>query len=120
MAGALAAGLAVGCGDSSTETGGPSTGTEPAPGQAPIGASAKSCDANAAAAAALRATGITCDEAREVLYGWQREPACALPRGASRGSCLARSYRCQSVHSGRGLAVSCAREDQSIAFLAKP
>lgn len=90
------------------------------PGIGPIGASAKSCDAYTADAEVLHATGIACDQARQVLYGWQRQPSCALPGGASRGSCLTRSYRCQSVRTARGLAISCSRQGQSIAFIAKP
>jgi hypothetical protein len=109
---ALAAILA-GCGDSSSPD--QSTGSK-----APAGASATSCDTHATEVESLRATEISCDQARQVMYGWQREPTCAVPAGASRGSCLTRSYRCQAVRAGRGLAVSCAREGQSIAFLAKP
>ncbi len=117
---ALAALLAVGCGGSSTETGGTGTVTEVAPGKSPLGAGATSCDAYATDAEGLRATGIACDQARQVLYGWQREPSCSLPGGVSRGSCLTRSYRCQAVRGDRGLAVSCSRQGQSIAFIAKP
>lgn len=119
---ALAAVLAAGCGGSSVETDGSSTGTvtEVTPGRAPIGASTKSCDAYATDAEGLRATGIACDQARQVLYGWQREPSCALPGGASRSSCSIGSYRCQAVRSDRGLAVSCSRPGKSIAFIAKP
>lgn len=116
---ALAAALAVGCGDPSVETDGSRTGTatEVVPDRAPVGATAKRCDAYATDAEGLRATGVACGQARQVLYGWQREPSCALPSGASRGSCLTRSYRCQSVRSDRGLAVTCARPGQSIAFI---
>ncbi len=125
----LAAVLAVGCGDSSVETDGTGTvtGVVPVPGhrggngsRAPIGASARSCDADATNAKSLRASGIACDQARQVVRGWQRERSCALPSGASRGSCQARSYRCQTARTDRGLAVSCSRQGQSIAFLAKP
>lgn len=118
---ALAAALAVGCGGSS---GGGSTAgeTNPSPTRgstAPIGAAAKSCDSHATDAEALRATGISCDQARQVMDGWQREVSCAPSAGASRGSCLARSYRCQATRTDRGLAVSCSRAGQSIAFIAR-
>jgi hypothetical protein len=116
---ALTAGLAAGCGDASSDGGGTGPVTEVAPGKAPIGASAKTCDAYAADAEGLRATGIPCNQARQVLAGWLREPSCSLPSGSARGSCLTRSYRCQSVRGDRGLAVSCSRPGQSIAFLAK-
>jgi hypothetical protein len=114
----LAAALIMGCGDSSTGRG-DSTAVRPA-GKAPIGAGAKSCDTYAADAKSLRATGIPCDQARQVMYGWRRARSCSLPSGASRGSCLSRSYRCQSARTDRGLLVSCSRQGQSIAFLAKP
>ena len=51
------------------------------------------------------------------MYDWQRERSCSPPAGASRDSCLTRSYRCQAARTDRGLAVSCAREGQSIAFI---
>jgi hypothetical protein len=108
----------AGCGSSSIETDGSRIGTVTS--IAPVGASAKSCDTHATDAESLRATEIPCDQARQVMYGWQREPTCSIEAGASRSSCLTRSYRCQAVRAGRGLAVSCAREGQSIAFLAKP
>jgi hypothetical protein len=92
------------------------TGASP-PASAPIGAGARSCDSEAGAG--LRATGIPCDQARQVMHGWQREGSCALPRGASRGGCLTRSYRCQAVRGGHGTAVSCARAGQSIAFVVR-
>ena len=109
----LAAALVAGCGDSSSEE-------TSVPPKAPAGATAKSCDTDAADAEGLRATGIACDQARQVLYGWQRQHSCSLPNGASRGSCLTRSYRCQAVRGDRGLAISCARAGQSVAFISKP
>jgi hypothetical protein len=121
-----AAALAVGCGDTSIETDGSRTGTvtsvAPLPqrsSKAPPGASAKSCDSYAADAGGLRATGIGCDQARQVMYRWQRERSCALPSGASRGGCRTSSYRCQAVRTDRGTAVACARPGRSIAFVAK-
>lgn len=113
--------LAVGCGDSSTETGGSRTATvTEVPDRAPAGARAQNCDTYATDAGALRATGISCDQARRVLYAWQRERSCRLPGGTSRGSCRTRSYRCQAVRGDRGLAVSCSRPGRSLAFLARP
>lgn len=108
----LATVLSAGCGKSPPDKTG-------APPRAPVGAGAKSCEAHAAGAESLRATGISCDRARQVAYGWQREPSCSPPSGASRSSCLTRSYRCQATRTDRGLAVSCAREGQSIAFVSK-
>jgi hypothetical protein len=117
----LAAMLLAGCGRSSVTTG--ETRTDEAqtalPDKVPIGASAKSCDSYSTDAGSLRATGIACEQARQTMYGWQRKRSCSLPSGASRGSCPIRSYRCEAVRTDRGLAVSCARKGQSVAFLAK-
>ena len=122
----LSAGLVAGCGGSSVETEG--TRIETSPGEVqlpesggpPIGAGAESCDSDAVDAGSLRATNVSCDQARQAMDGWRRERSCSLPSGASRGGCLTRSYRCQSVRTDRGLAVSCSRAGASIAFLAKP
>lgn len=107
----LAVALVAGCGSSTEES---STATS-----APVGASAESCETFAADAEALQATGIRCEQARQVMYGWQRQPSCALPAAASRGSCRVRSYSCQALRADRGLAVSCARPGESLAFLAR-
>ena len=118
----VSAALLAGCGSSADEGSPPSAGTRapssPSSG-APVGGAARSCAALAADAEALRATGVPCDRARQVLHGWQREPACALPASGSRGGCLIRSYRCQAVRADRGIAVSCARAGESVAFLAQ-
>jgi hypothetical protein len=123
---ALSTALPAGCGGSSPSdegsTSGGSTRGETAPppnGGAPAGAIAKSCEAHSEDAGALRATGIPCDQARQVMYGWQRERSCPPAGGASRSSCLTRSYRCQSARTDRGLAVSCSRSGESVAFIAK-
>ena len=114
----LAAALLGGCGDSSSNQG--ATQTEKAQTDtAPAGAAARSCEAHSADAAALRATEIPCDQARQAMHDWQREPSCPLPAGASRGSCLTRSYRCLATRTARGVAVSCSRAGQSVAFTAR-
>jgi len=114
--------LLSGCGSSadegSTAGDGGSTQTAPSTG-APPGAAAKSCETFVADAEDLRATNIPCEQARQVVYGWQREPSCALAAGSSRGGCLTRSYRCQAVRAERGVAVSCARAGESLAFIAR-
>jgi hypothetical protein len=119
----LAALVVAGCGGSSSDQGsGSGATTQPEsspPGGAPAGAGAKSCETFATDAEALRATDIPCDQARRVMYGWQRESSCALPGGASRGGCLTRSYRCQAVRTDRGTAVSCSRAGESIAFVVR-
>jgi hypothetical protein len=127
---ALAA-LPAGCGSSSEETGGARTGTvtSEAPAgsggdggsgpSAPIGASARSCPIHTPGAEALRATGISCNQARQVVSGWQRRGSCSSPAGASRTSCLTRSYRCLGARTDRGLAVSCSRAGESIGFIVR-
>jgi hypothetical protein len=123
----LAAALLGGCGSSSPPSRqGTSGGSEgagaPVPKRqaaAPAGAGVQSCETDAADAAALRAVGVSCGQARRVMFAWQRSRACA-PGGASRSGCGARSYRCQATRSARGLAVDCARPGASIAFTVKP
>ena len=107
----LAALAAAGCGGSASEEGSSSG--------APVGAAAKSCETDAVDAGALRATGVSCDRARQVMYGWQRQGSCSAPPGASRVSCTTRSYRCTGARTDRGTAVSCARPGRSIAFIAE-
>jgi hypothetical protein len=118
---ALAAALLAGCGGSSSGNG--STGSSTAPrgssSTAPIGASARSCETHAVDARSLRATGVSCGQARQVMFGWQRDARCAGPQGASRSACTTRSYRCLSTTTERGIAVSCSRPGQAIAFIAK-
>ena len=117
---ALAAALLAGCGGSS-DSGSTGSGTAPRAGTstAPAGASARACETEASDAEALRATAVSCSEARQVMFAWQRADACGTPTGASRSACGIRSYRCLSAASGRGVAVSCARPGHSIAFIAK-
>jgi hypothetical protein len=119
----LAALLWTGCGGSSSDSTAPASTDRGAPeptGKAPIGSVAKSCETFSADIESLRATAIPCDRSRQVIYVWQRQRSCGLAAGASRGSCLTRSYRCQAVRVDRGLAVSCSRRPgESIAFLAR-
>jgi hypothetical protein len=126
---ALAAGLLAGCGGSSD--GGSSSGTgagagtgtregaPPAQGspEAPAGASAQACAVGGAGS--LRATGVSCAEAKSVLLAWQAAGECAGAPGASHSSCSVGGYRCIGARTGRGLAVSCAQPGRSIAFVAK-
>ncbi|MGV1047084.1 MAG: hypothetical protein ACOYD4_00975 [Solirubrobacterales bacterium] len=118
----LAASLA-GCGGSSPGTGSTATGSTAAPqggaATAPAGASAQSCETQAVDAEALRATGASCEEARQVMFAWQRDSGCAGSAGASHAACTVRSYRCIATRADRGLAVSCAGPGRSIAFIAK-
>jgi hypothetical protein len=127
---ALAAALLAGCGGSSSSNDGSRVLTRQlhtslqhsgrGGNQASLsGASARSCDSGAVDAAGLRAVGVSCGRARQMMYSWQRERSCATPSGASRTSCSSRSYRCLGARTDRGVAVSCSRPGESVAFLAK-
>lgn len=125
----LAAALAFGCGSSGGgdgTSGAPATETAPPARegyrggrQAPAGAASRSCETRAVDAGRLRATAVSCDEARRVMLAWQRAEGCGLIGDASRGSCAVRSYRCLSTKTGRGVSVSCSQSGRSIAFLAR-
>ena len=119
----LAATAMTGCGGSSSSSESTANRSMAAPqggaARAPAGASAQICDTRAVDAEALRATAVSCDDARRVLFAWQRASACAGSRGASHSACTVRSYRCIGSRTDRGLAVSCAGPGRSIAFIAK-
>lgn len=119
---ALAAAVLGGCGGSS-ESDSTETGQSAAPrggaATAPAGASAKSCDVRVAGVEGLRATGISCGEARAVLLAWQRDDGCVGSQGISHIACTVRSYRCIATRTDRGLAVGCARPGRSLAFISK-
>lgn len=120
---ACAAALAVGCGDSGDDAEPGSTATAPgaAQGSAPPGASARHCQGANGTAGSLRATNISCEEARLLVAGWLRQDGCAPADGASRSSCrLEGAYDCLTVATDRGLSVSCARPGHSLAFTVKP
>jgi hypothetical protein len=126
---ALALALLAGCGSSSDEGGESGTGTPGARAQppaadaggpsAPIGASVRSCGIPSSDAEALRATGISCDQARRVAHSWEQRSSCSSPPGASRTSCLTRSYRCLGTRTDRGIVVSCSRKGRSIGFVVR-
>lgn len=112
--------LAAGCGGGgsggSNSTAAPQGGGEPkeatAP-NAPAGSEVTECGQG------LRATAVDCDTADRIERRWEKHRSCALPDGASRGSCAIGSFRCQAVRTGDGVAVSCAHPGGDIAFIAK-
>jgi hypothetical protein len=116
------------CGSSSEETtgGGDSAPTAPAnPSQppassssAPGGVEATACG-SVGSATRVRATGVACARARKLASAWSAAENCTIPKGASRGSCRVSGTVCLSTVSGRGIAVSCAKPDQSVAFIAR-
>lgn len=119
---ALAATLAVGCGDSSSRdsnAGGTASSPPASTSTAPAGASAHACPLDAGGAERLRATGVSCGEAQRLALAWNRSEACASPAGASRSGCTVRSYRCLAAATDRGLSVGCSRRGRSVAFIVR-
>jgi hypothetical protein len=120
----LAAALLAGCGGSSspaggsTETGSGASSQTGAP-HAPVGASARNCDTGSADVEALRVVGVPCGRAQQVMLAWRGAHSCAPGNGTSRTSCSARSYRCLSARTSRGIVVGCSRPAESIAFIVK-
>lgn len=119
----LAAALLAGCGageDSGTTSGegGAATDAPASPG-APPGAEAVLCRPHTSDADELRATGVGCPRARELMFRWQGSERCAPPPGISRSGCTISSYRCQATVADRGISVSCSRPGRSVAFLAQ-
>lgn len=116
----VAAAVLVGCGSSDESSYGDRPGDDrgDAP-SGPPGASAQSCPGDAAGIAELRVTGVGCAAGEEVAAGWTGDASCASPPDASRFACTVRGYRCLGAATDRGIAVSCARPNRSIAFLAK-
>jgi hypothetical protein len=93
----------VGCGGSSSS---------PTELKAPAGSKVVSCKTGG-----LRATAVDCASARKVMTGWQHSHACALGQGESRRACSVSGFRCQSVRTGEGVSVSCARPGEAVAFI---
>jgi hypothetical protein len=103
----LAAAMVAGCGGGSS-----SSTTKP---KAPAGSKVAACDPGG-----LRATAVDCASARKVMSGWEADGACALSKDESRGACSVDGFRCQSVQTGKGVSVSCARPGEAVAFIPKP
>jgi hypothetical protein len=105
--------LVAGCGGGSSSSTAPSRSAKPS---GPAGSRVVACKGTGAAAA-LRATAVDCASARAVMRGWGHVGACALATGESRGACSVSGFRCQSVRTGKGVSVSCARPGEAIAFI---
>jgi hypothetical protein len=112
------AALLGGCGSSSDDsTGGGATASPPAStSTAPAGASAHECGRYIGGVRALRATGLSCADARHLAYFWVTERTCRPASGASRSACALGTYRCVATATGRGYSVSCAHPGRSVAF----
>jgi hypothetical protein len=111
----FAAACLAGCGDSSSD--GDKPGRTP---KSPAGASARVCGTPADGVLNLRATGVSCSAARQVVESWQGDRRCSQAGAASRSSCMTGSYRCLGASTDRGTAVSCSRAGESIAFVVEP
>jgi hypothetical protein len=120
----LAALLAAGCGSGSstvTTTHEPSE-TERARqsgAEGPSGVTALVCRHPGEDAVLLRVIGVSCAKGKSVAAGWHSNSKCAPAAGQSRSACTVEGYRCLTAVAGRGLAVTCARPQRSIAFLAE-
>lgn len=99
------------------QDGPPATATQSV-GEAPIGASARECNAQRPAFRDLRATGLDCAAARTVVFAWARSGACR-PTG-SRSACSVKGYRCLATRAGGGVSVDCSRPGRSLSFFARP
>jgi hypothetical protein len=119
--------LVAGCGGEgsggSNSTAAPAGGGTPnkatAP-NAPAGSKVVACEESAEGMEGLRATAVDCGTAERIMRRWAKHRSCTLPDGASRGSCALGGFRCQTVKSGDGEAVSCARPGGDIAFIVHP
>lgn len=112
-----AAALAAGCGPSD-DSGGGDPAADRAP-SAPPGATARSCPDSPPGTEELRVTEVGCDAGEAVAAAWAGDPNCSSPAGESRFTCAVRGYRCLGAATDRGIAVSCARPNRSIAFVAR-
>lgn len=124
----IAAALAVGCGsDESSETTSGRSGTETTQAhesgaggaKSPVGVRARSCTVTASDYEMLRVTGVDCRAGAKVAAGWTEGPGCRPAPGESRAACSVGEFRCLTAAVGRGLAVTCARPERSVAFIAK-
>jgi hypothetical protein len=119
--------LVAGCGGGSS--GGSNTTAPPASGgspkkatapNAPAGSKVVACRESAAEVEGLRAAAVDCGTAHRITRRWENHRSCALAEGASRGSCSLGGFRCQTVRTGDGTAVSCARPGGDVSFVVKP
>jgi hypothetical protein len=115
----LAAALLAGCGSSSDEAGSTKAPPKGSDSSAPAGASAHACAIDAGGVSGLRVTAVSCGKGQKVAIVWQRDATCRPPASGSQAGCTVAGYRCIATATDRGLAVSCARPDHSIAFTAK-
>ncbi len=117
----LAVLLVAGCGSggSSETTSGAETapaGTSTAP-EAPTGVTSRACRNAGRETLLLRVTNVACAKGASIAAVWHSNPKCRPAAGQSRSACSVEGFRCLTTTAGRGLAVTCARPAQSIAFI---
>lgn len=116
----LAALLIAGCGggSSGTTSGAETTpaGTSTAP-EAPTGIRSRACKTGGEETLLLRVTNVGCARGASVAALWRSNPGCSPAPGQSRSACTVDGFRCLTSIAGRGLAVTCARPERSIAFI---
>jgi hypothetical protein len=125
----LAVALASGCGsDESDQSTAPrGTGTETTRGEtnraqqsaAPVGVRARPCRDNGDQSRQLRVTGVECRKGERVAAGWGENRSCRPAAEESRSACSVGEFRCLATAVGRGLSVTCARPQRSIAFIVR-
>jgi hypothetical protein len=103
LAAVLCAAALAGCGGGGDSTGGGTEGTGVTQSGEPAGATSEACGPNE-----LKATGISCDEAKAISTAWHAAPGCAVIAGGSHGTCKIKGYLCIAAAVGKGTVVSCA------------
>jgi hypothetical protein len=122
--------LVAGCGGGSSSTapeensGGPPQGVHATGGgkkatapNAPAGSKVVACKERRIETRGLRASAVDCGTARKTMRDWVSSHACT-PGEGSRSSCSLDGFRCQAVRVDQGAAVSCARPDADVAWIA--
>ncbi len=121
----LGAALLAGCGSNGSSDSTAQSGSETTQAQesdsgsasGPVGVRARSCKGGDGYQL-LRVTGVDCATGARVASGWSGDSSCRPPNGQSRSTCAVGEYRCLAATVDRGLAVSCARPERAIAFIA--
>ncbi len=86
--------------------------------EGPSGVTARACRNPGKPAVLMRVTGVSCSKGKSIAAGWASHSGCAPPAGVSRSACTVDGFRCLTTVAGHGLAVTCARPERSVAFLA--
>jgi hypothetical protein len=115
----LACLAAAGCGDDPEQVTVPRETDAPAVEPPPQGAPVAQCPSDLALGL-VRATNVDCETAATAVGEWSEGEGCVPSEEGMRTACSVEDFRCLSLATGRGFAVSCAAEGRSIAFVAGP